>query len=252
MICEIEPLIPQVVAEYFAEQNAHVLQDPRVEVVYDDARHYLLTTGEKFDIITSDPIHPWVKGAATLYTHEYLDLVRTAPESWRRGFAVGSALSEQRERCEERIRHVLRSISIASSVWSNYLNGNGYDVVLLARDSLNPLHNSPIDVNEVSAKLGREDHAKALKSLNEVGFSSATDLFGTYTAQSQYLHDWLIDAQINRDRNLRLQYLAGMNLNRDEGASIQDDLQRFFRVPEGLCSLTPAGRGGSTLFGSRQ
>ncbi len=43
---------------------------------YDDARHYILTTKEKFDIITSDPIHPWVKGAATLYTKEYFDLVR--------------------------------------------------------------------------------------------------------------------------------------------------------------------------------
>ena len=35
-----------------------------------------LTTSEKFDIITSDPIHPWVKGAATLYTQEYFELVK--------------------------------------------------------------------------------------------------------------------------------------------------------------------------------
>ena len=42
----------------------------------DDARHYLLTTKEKFDVITSDPIHPWVKGAATLYTKEYFELVK--------------------------------------------------------------------------------------------------------------------------------------------------------------------------------
>ena len=44
-----------------------MLHDPRVEIVYDDARHFVLTTKEKFDVITSDPIHPWVKGAATLY-----------------------------------------------------------------------------------------------------------------------------------------------------------------------------------------
>ena len=34
----------------------------------DDARHFLLTTHEKFDAITSDPLDPWVKGAAMLYT----------------------------------------------------------------------------------------------------------------------------------------------------------------------------------------
>ena len=76
VICEIEPLIPEHVAPYFGEENYHVLHDPRVQVFYDDARHFVLTTPEKFDIITSDPIHPWVKGAATLYTKEYFELVK--------------------------------------------------------------------------------------------------------------------------------------------------------------------------------
>jgi len=76
VICEIEPLIPKVVSHYFAAENHHVLDDPRTQVIYDDARHFILTTHEKFDIITSDPIHPWVKGAATLYTKEYFELVR--------------------------------------------------------------------------------------------------------------------------------------------------------------------------------
>src|ERR1043166_2987915 len=76
VICEIEPLIPQKVADYFAEENYHVLKDPRVTVVYDDARRFILTAEEKFDVITSDPIHPWVKGAASLYTREYFELVK--------------------------------------------------------------------------------------------------------------------------------------------------------------------------------
>ena len=76
VICEIEPLIPQKVAPYFEKENHDVLRDPRVTVVFDDARHRILTTNETFDIITSDPIHPWVKGAATLYTKEYFELVK--------------------------------------------------------------------------------------------------------------------------------------------------------------------------------
>ena len=43
----------------------------------DDARHYLLTTNEKFDAITSDPLDPWVKGAAMLYTREFFELVKS-------------------------------------------------------------------------------------------------------------------------------------------------------------------------------
>ena len=68
VICELEPLVPRSVGPFFSKENYNVLDDTRVEFVYDDARHFILTTKEKFDIITSDPIHPWVRGAATLYT----------------------------------------------------------------------------------------------------------------------------------------------------------------------------------------
>jgi len=72
-LCEIEPLIPPASARFFAKENHNVIRDPRTRIVYDDARHFTLTAHEKFDIITSDPIHPWVKGAATLYTKEYFE-----------------------------------------------------------------------------------------------------------------------------------------------------------------------------------
>src|SRR5205823_2012342 len=39
VIVEIEPLIPAVVGRYFGRPNLFVLDDPRVEIVYDDARH---------------------------------------------------------------------------------------------------------------------------------------------------------------------------------------------------------------------
>ena len=66
-----------LIAEHFANENYGVVKDPKVEVVYDDARHFILTTRDKFDIITSDPINPWVKGAATLYTREYFELCKS-------------------------------------------------------------------------------------------------------------------------------------------------------------------------------
>ena len=91
VICEIEPLIPQKIAGYFSEENYDVVNDPRVEIVYDNARRFVLTSKEKFDIITSDPIHPWVKGSAALYTRVFR--AREAPsQAWRSGYAIGFAL----------------------------------------------------------------------------------------------------------------------------------------------------------------
>ena len=55
-------MIPAASDEFFGKENNHVLRDPRTRVVYDDARHYILISPEKFDVITTDPIHPWVKG----------------------------------------------------------------------------------------------------------------------------------------------------------------------------------------------
>src|SRR4051812_46315529 len=76
-IAEIEPLVPKVVAKYFGDHNFHVVDNPKVHVRIDDARHYLLTTDEKFDAITSDPLDPWVKGAAMLYTEEFFELAKS-------------------------------------------------------------------------------------------------------------------------------------------------------------------------------
>jgi len=65
-IVEIEPLVPRAASKYFSEPNFDVLHNPKVQLRIDDGRHYLLTTKEKFDGITVDPLDPWVKGAANL------------------------------------------------------------------------------------------------------------------------------------------------------------------------------------------
>ena len=46
--------------------------------------------------------------------------------------------------------------------------------------------------------------------------------------------NWLEGAEINTDRNLRLQYLAGLGLNQYESASIYRDLIAESRYPEYL------------------
>ena len=66
-IAEIEPLVPKVVSTYFAEHNFSVITNKKVHVQLDDARHYLMTTKEKFDAITSDPLDPGSRARRCLY-----------------------------------------------------------------------------------------------------------------------------------------------------------------------------------------
>jgi spermidine synthase len=92
----------------------------------------------------------------------------------------------------------------------------------------------PIDVDSLQARLSRPENARVMASLSEVGFNSALSLLSTYGGQARDLAPWLTDAQINRDSNLRLQYLAGMALNTYENASIYDEMLRYRKFPDNL------------------
>jgi spermidine synthase len=50
------------------------------------------------------------------------------------------------------------------------------------------------------------------------------------------LKPYTTGAQINNDRDLRLQYLAGLGLNRNEGDKIYADILQYNKFPEGLFS----------------
>src|SRR5260370_19881836 len=126
VICELEKLVPRASGEFFAKENDHVLDDRRARVVYDDARHYILTTPDKFDIITTDPIHPWVKGTSTLYSKEYYDLVKNHLNP---GGVVAQWLPIY-ESDEETVKSELAtffSVFPNATVWSNYTSGDAYD-----------------------------------------------------------------------------------------------------------------------------
>jgi spermidine synthase len=228
VICELEPLIPKVVSTFFTKENHDVVNNPRVHIVYDDARHYVLTTPLLFDIITSDPIHPWVKGSATLYTREYFELCK-------RRLKPGGLLTQWVPLYGGDLESAKSAIATFfevfphGTVWSNDHGGIGYDVVLLGQAG--PL---TIDADELRRRVERRDHEAVRQSLNEVGFDNLLELLLSYGGQASDLRPWLADAQINRDRNLRLQYLAGMGLNNDERGRIHQEMQRYRRFPENL------------------
>jgi spermidine synthase len=52
------------------------LEDPRVKVVVDDARGFLRLTEARYDVIVSQPSHPFTAGASHLFTREMFELAR--------------------------------------------------------------------------------------------------------------------------------------------------------------------------------
>jgi spermidine synthase len=232
-IAEIEPLVPRVVSEFFGEHNYNVVRNPKVHVQIDDARHFLTTTDEKFDAITSDPFDPWVKGAASLYSKEFWQLAK-------RHLKPGGVVTVFVQLYESGTMAVKSEIATFFEVfpdgiiWGNTYNGEGYDVVLMGQAE--PTH---IDVDAMEAQLSSPAFAQVAQSLREIGFGSATDLLSTFGGRGPQLKPWLQDAEINTDRNLRLQYLAGFGVNAYEQATIYRGILSYRQYPEGLFTGSP-------------
>ena len=232
-IAEIEPLVPQVVSTHFSAHNFDVVRNPKVKVHLDDARHYLLTTDEKFDAITSDPLDPWVKGAATLYTREFFNVVK----SHLNPGGVVTLFVQLYESTEEAAKSEIATFLEAfpnGAVFANTINGQGYDLVLFGQ-----LEDGKIDVDAVQARLNDPANAPITNSLREIGINSAVELFGTYAGQRSDMAGWLKDGIINTDRNLKLQYLAGLGLNLYRSDAIYKAMIRESKYPEGLFVGSP-------------
>jgi len=235
VVAEIEPLAAKVAREYFAEANFGVVDNDKVRVAHDDGRHVLATARMKFDAITSDPLDPWVKGAAGLYTREFWELCRAHLTEG----GVVTAFLQLYESNEASVKSSVATFFDAfpnGALFANTVDGFGYDAVLVGRMS-----DAPIDLTAMTRKLGGRGYHRVVSSLRDVGFYSALDLVATYAANAADLEAWLANSERNTDRDLRLQYLAGRALNTNRAPELYRTLVGDGpHFPRGLFAGTPA------------
>jgi spermidine synthase len=224
-VCEIEPVIPPASTRFFGEQDYRVALNPRTHIVFDDARHYLLTTTEKFDIIASDPLDVFVKGTAALYSREYFDSVK-------RHLNPGGMFTlyvPLYETDEPTIKSELKTFFEAfpnGTVWANTRDGLGYDMVFLGQaDALK------IDLDRVQQRYDLPEHAPVRESLRDIGINSVSDLLSTYSGSASDLALWARDAEVNTDGDLRLSYLAGWGINSTLEDYLYREILKFRRTP---------------------
>ena len=247
-------LSPKVVTPMFGDVNYHITdgvdkQNPRmvngkeVKVVYDDGRHHIRTLPKdaKYDIITSDPIDPWVKGCAALNTVEYYQMCKAHLKPGG-VMTLWMPLYESDEATVKSLISTFFKVFPNGIFFSNDSEGRGFDAVLLG-------YVDPVQVNldQMQATLNRPEYAQVKKSLMEVGFGADTEdlrlvtnvwedpaiaLMATYAGRAKDMGEWMKGAQINTDRNMRLQYLAGMAVNKSLGKDILDGILKYYKFPE--------------------
>jgi spermidine synthase len=227
-ICELEALVPPAAAKFFGNENYNVVDDRRTTIRYDDARQFILSSKEKFDVITSDPIHPWVKGTSALYSRQYFELVK-------HHLMPGGIVTQWVPLYESDFATVKSELATFfdvfpnGTVWVNAMNGHANDIVLMGQAG--PLN---LNVDALQGRWGQADYARVRQSMDAVNFHDVTDILATYAGRASDLKPWLTGADINDDMSMRLQYLAGIGLNFDDPESIYADMLTYRRFPRDL------------------
>jgi spermidine synthase len=69
-VVELSEEVPGGTAK-FADWNFNALRNPKVKVVINDGANYVKSTTRQYDIISSDPIHPFISGNGILYSYDH-------------------------------------------------------------------------------------------------------------------------------------------------------------------------------------
>ncbi|MFO0590005.1 MAG: fused MFS/spermidine synthase [Polyangiaceae bacterium] len=76
-VAEISPAIVEASRKYYGDQAFHAFDDRRVRLLLNDGRNVLLVATEPYDLVTIELTSVWFAGAASLYSHEFYELVKS-------------------------------------------------------------------------------------------------------------------------------------------------------------------------------
>ncbi len=136
-------------AQYYRDLNHGIVDDPRLEIISGDGRHFLQTSPRKYDLISCDPTHP-ILGSGSLYTADYFQQCR---DHLNPGGMVSQYLPLHKLRTSEflGIIKTFESVFPHSTVWLGH-----YHAVLLG--GLNPLQIDFATWSDNVQKLGKDEH----------------------------------------------------------------------------------------------
>jgi spermidine synthase len=228
-LAEIEPKVLGV-ARTFGIYNHYVLNNPKVRIVFNDGRNFLMTTKEKFDVITADPIHPWFSGAGYLYSVEYF---RLASEHLNPGGMVCQWLPIY-ELTEENLKSVVRTLREVFP----------YVMVWLTHDDAELIgSNAPIVIDEKDLER-RIRVPEIQQDLVPVRMASAEDFLSYFVMGNEGAKAYSMGGRINTDDNLYLEFSAPHSIGKAHlmGTNVYDLVRHRESILPYL--VTPADEAG--------
>ncbi len=193
---EIEPAAVAS-SSFFNHVNNRPLSDPRLHLIVDDARNYLSVNPVRYDLIVSEPSHPWVPGVANLFTREFFALGRERLKDdgvfvqWLQIYQLST----------ESLRSVLvtfHEVFPQVAVFRVHGAAKGKDLILLG--SRAPISLDQMDQRFSDQRIGAE--------LARAGIKSPDDLRAWFVCDEIQLGPAVAGAIINTDDNMHVETVA--------------------------------------------
>ncbi len=174
-LVEIEPAVAEA-SRFFDSFTGAPLEDPRVNVVFDDARHQLLTSRKTYDTIILGPSNPWTVGSSALFSRDFYETVESRMSEGGIVCQWGQFYSLSPDAFRS-IVATFRSVFPHATLWRP--NGDSGDVLMIAAKT--PIRLDYDRLREAMSAPGvREDLAK-------VGVKTPEDLLAKFASGSKVL-----------------------------------------------------------------
>ena len=181
-------------SHFFEHVNHQPLNDPRTKLIIDDARTYLRVTTTRYDVIVSEPSHPWVPGVANLFTREFFEMGRQRLSDqgifvqWLQIYQLST----------DSLRSVLATYhSVFPHVMVFRVGGGakGKDLILVGS-------NNPLSLDLLSQRLA---DGRIASELSRVNLNTEADVRSWYICDESRLGPAVSGAEINTDDNMHIE-----------------------------------------------
>lgn len=226
---EIEPAILRA-SRYFDEFNNRPLANPRVRVVRNDGRNFLMVTPDAYDVIISEPSNPWMTVASNLFTREFFELGRDR-------LAPGGVFAQWLQMYGMSPQDLKVLIRTFHAVFPHVLVFNTIedaDLVLLG--SVEPLRFDPERIGEAMA------FPPVAADLLRVGVRTPEELMACFVFGDREMERPDGGGTLNTDDNAWIEFRAPMSLTEETREANSAEIARITVDPTAY-TAAPAGDG---------
>ncbi|HKY31841.1 MAG TPA: fused MFS/spermidine synthase, partial [Candidatus Polarisedimenticolia bacterium] len=198
---EIEPAILEA-SRFFDDFNHRPLDDPRVRVVRNDGRNFLLVNeDEAYDVIISEPSNPWMTVASNLFTREFFEI-------GRRRLAPGGVFTQWLQlygMSPDDLRALMRTFQDVFPHVAVFKTIEDADLVLVGAAA--PLS---FDREEMQRRMARLD---VNLDLRRVSARTPEDVLSYFIMGSAEVRRFTGDGPLNTDDNALIEFRAPKSLH---------------------------------------